>query len=283
MLVITQAVAEACRQLNIPFQFLDKNQNFIAVQLAKPYYFINFTSPFGRHDIAKICRDKDFCHQLLQDTIRMPDTKGWLDPFCRQEYQHYAAQGSYEAIATEIEDQFALPVIVKRNQGSRGSNVFRCESRQHILTALQQIYNQDTKSYDFVALAQEYIPFVSEYRVIVFFEEILLVYKKDIGGAHFTGNLSPLHWENAKAIPMTKAPFIEKIRKFIQPIFSKLELELAGLDILEDTHGNLWLLEINSQPDFGIFARDNGLEPVVEIYKKMILRLKNQENSEARP
>jgi hypothetical protein len=276
MLVITKCLVQACDELNIPYQYLDENQNFISVKFDRPYYFVNFTTPFGRQDIVKICRDKDFTYQVIKDIIRTPRTKGYLDPFCRPEYQKYATIPSYEQIVDDILKEFHFPVIIKRNQGTRGRHVYLCQHQVDVEQAISRIFDKNSKNYDYVAIAQDYIPFQNEFRVVVFFDEILLVYQKDNHQAQFVGNLSPLHWKNAQAVLIEDADLIEKIRSFLKPLYSVLNLEFAGLDVLYDEHGKFWLLEINSQPDFEIFVRDNGMERVVEIFKKLLLRLKEK-------
>ncbi|MGP8330326.1 MAG: ATP-grasp domain-containing protein [Methanosarcinaceae archaeon] len=277
MLGVIECVVEACKRLQISCDFMDKNQNFVRVNLQKPYYFLNFSTPFGRHDIVRICRDKEFTYKVVKDIVRTPRTIGYLDPFCRKGYRKYAQTDSYETIEQRIIDNFELPVIVKRNQGTRGKNVFLCQDRTAIRNAILTIFNKNTKLYDYVAIAQDYIRVQYEYRVILFYDEILLVYRKDIMNARFTGNLSPLHWENSHAVLVAKEKKIAEIKKFVAPLYSALALQFSGLDLIQDEKGDLWLLEINSQPDFDIFMRDNGSERVVQIFEKMVLKLKNSE------
>lgn len=275
MLVITRCIAQACNELKVPYEFVDDNHNFIRVNLHKPYFFVNFATPFGRHDIVKICKDKEFTYKLLNPVIRTPHTIGYLDPFCREGYRKYVKIKSYQKIHKDILSKFELPVIIKRNTGTRGKNVFLCQHETEILAALQKIYHKKSKEYDYVAIAQAYIQPVEEFRVVSFFRDILLVYKKDISHATFVGNLSPLHWENAHAIHVQDEQLIARLHDFLAPVHSVLELQFSGIDVILDEEDNLWVLEINSQPDFDIFARDNGDERVVEVFKVMLRRMMN--------
>lgn len=274
MLPIVQCVVQACECLKIPYSFLDDHQNLVRVELSKPYYFINYTSPLGRHDTVRICRDKEFTYRIIKNVIQTPRTTGYLDPLCRAELRKYAKFINIAEISAAIQREYTLPVVVKRNQGTRGRNVFLCRAPEEITIALQQIFNPNAKGYDYVAIAQTYIPIHREFRVILFFEEILLIYQKNITGATFTGNLSPLHWENSRAEQITDPMLWQQIRDFIAPLSHVLELQFSGLDIAQDFDGNWWLIEINSQPDFELFIRDNGEAPVIEIYKKILTRLK---------
>ena len=278
MLAIIKCVVKACEQLKIPYRFFDENQNFLGIELPAPYYFVNFATPFGRQDLARIYKDKVYTFQLLHTVIRTPFTRGFLDPLCRESYRHYVQVPTYEKIVAAILEQFTRPVIVKRNQGTRGTNVFLCHDEAEIAKALTAIFNKNRKEYDYIAVAQEYIPIYQEFRVILFSGEILLVYQKDIQHANFVGNLSPLHWENARAVLVTDNERIGQIKAFLTPLQTIISGQFLGLDLILATDNNWWLLEINSQPDFEIFIRDNGDARVVDIFKTMLLTLKNDQN-----
>jgi len=271
MLAIIRCLKRACRELGIRFEVLDDNPNFVKVFMGKRvYYFIQFTSPFGRPDILRICRDKAFTHRLIRDRIRTPRTRDYLDPLCRREYRKFAKFPSHDAIVDDIAAGFDFPVVVKRNQGTRGRHVFLCRDREDVAAAVAAVFDPHTKTYDYVALAQEWISQADEYRLIWFEGEIPLVYRKDIGRARFAGNLSPLHWENARAVPVDDPGLIGRFRDFLAPLPEILDLRYSGLDILVDGRDRPWLLEINSQPDFALFIRDNGDERIVALYRRLL-------------
>jgi glutathione synthase/RimK-type ligase-like ATP-grasp enzyme len=148
--------------------------------------------------------------------------------------------------------------------------VYLCREPRQVAEAVASIFDPHSKSYDYVALAQPWISDAIEYRAIWFNEEIPLLYRKDVTRARFAGNLSPLHWENARAVPVDDLSRIRVFLNFLQPLPDILDLGLAGLDVLEDRDGRLWLLEINSQPDFALFIRDNGDERIVALYRKFL-------------
>lgn len=277
MLAVIRCLVKACRELGIEPDFLDDNRNFVRVRAGgRPYYFINFTSPIGRQDILRICRDKAFTHRLIRDRIRTPRTRDYLDPLCRKEYRKYAPLPSHAAIIEDMTAGFEFPMVVKRNQGTRGRNVFLCRSRRDVENAVAAVFDPRTKTYDYVVLAQEWIPNAVEYRLIWMDGEIPLVYRKDTAGASFAGNLSPLHWEHARAVPADDPGLLKRFQTFLAPLPDILELGFSGLDILQDEAQRLWLLEINSQPDFALFIRDNGDDRIVTIYRRLLQRLQNR-------
>lgn len=274
MSVHTKCLIEACKRLDILYSFVAGDENFLQVNLGgHRYYFPGASTPFNNGATSKICRDKEFSYKLLKDAIAMPKSMGFVDPEGPEGYRGYARVSSTEGIIENICAEFKFPVIVKRNSGSQGQHVFLCKNRDEVKAAVQVVFEKDekdSKGYDHVVLAQEYIVAKKEYRAVVFEKNILLLYEKDISGAVFTGNLSPLHWENSKAIRIIDEKTIGRMQAFTAPIYPLLDLRYGGLDIIEDASGNLSLVELNSRPGFGRFAKDNGSEPLVQMYVKIL-------------
>lgn len=265
----------ACDKLGIPYTMHDAYGNFVSVDLEKPYFFVNAATPFNSSAVDKICKDKEFSWRLLHDTVTMPKTKGYFDPHpASDEYAGYVKEESSELIADDIINEFSLPVIIKMNSGQKGKNVFLCEDRVEILTALTSIFDHTSPAHDYVALAQDYIQPKKEYRVIVFRKEIVLAYEKDISGATFIGNLSPLHYENAKAVLINDPELIGRMQNTIDPIFNLLDLEFGGIDIILGTDDSLHVIELNTHPGFTYFVKDNEEEVLVEMYTKILQELK---------
>ena len=77
-----------------------------------------------------------------------------------------------EAIENKILKEFELPVIIKRNRGATGKNVFLCQKEENMADYVNRIFNINNKNYDYVALAQEYIKIDCEYRAIFFDKKI---------------------------------------------------------------------------------------------------------------
>jgi glutathione synthase/RimK-type ligase-like ATP-grasp enzyme len=261
----------ACKKSSIAYEILHPNQNVVKVILGdREYYFTNYSTPLTPQSVAEIFKDKQYFYQIFQDVVKMPRTISFISPYCDEKYLEYLEFPSIDKIIAEIERNFALPVIIKRNRGSGGNNVFKCVNLPEICKALDHIFNVNSKNYDYVALVQEPIHIVKEYRSVCLNQEQIVLYEKDISQAEFTGNLSPLHWEGAIAKQVNDAQVIQAIDQFIQPIFQKMAIAYVGLDIALDDQGNYWLIEANSHPNFDIFIRDNGEEEIVQLFQKIL-------------
>ena len=164
-------------------------------------------------------------------------------------------------------------MIVKMNSGSHGTHVFLCKTKEEVETAIAAIFQKNSSDYDYIALAEDYIESSAEYRVICFDGQVVLAYLKDNSNAVFTGNLSPLHWEGAKAVLISDTTLVATLTRFLAPSFKAFPIHFGGFDVIEDKQGNLHLLEVNSRPDFSIFIRGNGDEPVTLMYEKILVSL----------
>lgn len=236
----------------------------------KNLFFVNCSTSFNRESEALIAEDKYFTYKLCHDVIHMPKTYAYIDPFVPEQYKTYVTHPTYDAIASVISKQSTFPIVIKRNRGSRGDNVFLCHTSQDIVKALKSIFNQKAKNYDYVALAETYIPIVREFRVVTYEQKVVLLYEKDTTQATYTGNLSPLHWSDAKAVYIEDEAFCMKIASFLQPFFTKLPLSYVGFDVALVADQSLCLIEANTRPGFEYFIRDNGPKRIVELYKTLL-------------
>lgn len=281
MLTNIKMLLQACKKLSIEYEILHHNQNLVKVIISdrhhtREHYFTNYSTPLIPQSIGEIFKDKQYFYQVFQDVVQMPRTRSFISPYCDKKYIEYLEFPSISEIGAEIQRDFNLPVIVKRNRGSGGNNVFKCCDRLEVQNAIETIFNVNFKSYDYIALAQEPINIVKEYRCVCLNQEQIILYEKDISQAEFTGNLSPLHWEGAIAKQVSDRETIKAINKFIRPIFQKMPIIYVGLDIALDDLQNYSLIEANSHPNFDIFIRDNGEEAVIGLFEKILKYLQTQ-------
>ncbi|PSB36139.1 alpha-L-glutamate ligase [filamentous cyanobacterium Phorm 46] len=271
MLTNISLLLEACRELNIPYEILHPSQNLIRIRHGgEDYFFVNYMTAFDSGSLAQIFKDKEYTYQLLKAQINTPKTLSFVSPHCEDKYKKYLSFPNIESIVLEVNKNFAFPVIIKRNRGSGGNNVFLCQSGEQIKEGLEIIFNVNSKDYDYVALAQEYIEIQHEYRAAFCKEKLVLLYEKDKSQAEFAGNLSPLHWEGAKAQHITNSRVVAEIEDFVRPVFAEMAIDYAGFDIALDTKGAYWLIEINSSPNYDIFVRDNDRQIVVTMFKDIV-------------
>jgi glutathione synthase/RimK-type ligase-like ATP-grasp enzyme len=272
-LITTNLIIQACKELEINFSFATKNKTIIT--LSKPngdHFIINSNFGLTNSTEAHLCLDKAYQYELLNKVISMPQTLSYTDPLSK--FGKFSKFKSHQGIIKHIEQQLDFPLIVKKNTGTEGENVFSCQNKDKLTKAVKTIFNLNHHLYDHVLLAQLKIEIKNEYRAIFYKQKLEILYKKDNNQAKFIGNLSPLHFERSQAVDLTNQKLINKITKFITPIFKKINLTYAGFDIIEDNNNKLWLIEINSIPGYAHYLENNPKEKVLKLFKKIILDLK---------
>lgn len=264
-------LTKACEELGVSYTSHHSSNNLLEIIVkGHPYIFANWSTPLNPQSIGQLCQDKDYFYRFFEGVMRMPKTKAFLNPSCHKRYHSYLKEEDICAIIHSVEESFSYPLITKRNRGSLGINVFKVEDRNELKSSFTEIFNINSKAFDYVGLAQEFIQIEKEYRAVFLNGDLSLCYEKHIEDANFTGNMSPLHWEGAKAIMVNDEALLEEIRLFCAPMFSKLNLVFCGLDVVLDAKGEWSLIEANSSPGFDHIISSNGKSEVLNLYKKIL-------------
>jgi glutathione synthase/RimK-type ligase-like ATP-grasp enzyme len=200
----------------------------------------------------------------------MPASESFLTPYCDEHYAGYLTRQTLFDIIEHAESVFEYPVIVKKNRGSWGTNVFKVNNRRELERSLMDVFNVNSSAFDYVCLVQEYINTGKEYRCVYLHGELVFCYEKVVANARYVGNLSPLHWEGAVARLERDDTVIAGIHGFCSPLFGKLPIPFCGLDVAIDVEGRYFLIEANLSPGFDHILRDGDHGMVAKTYRLML-------------
>ncbi len=273
MLSNIRCLVKACDNLGLSWQAFDKEQNLIAVTIettreetqTTALFQLNKT-PFNSEIFYNICRDKMHSFQVLADKVNMPLTRSFLDFNIEQKYRQYLDCHSLEQALDNLKVHFNYPLVIKQNQGALGINVFLCRTPDEASAALTTIFDNQSKDYDYLAIAQQFIETRHEYRLVCVYGDPVLAYKRGDG---LTFNCS--YWEQGQEAQLIHdASTIERLYEFVKPADDLLAPGIVGYDIIEDTTGQFWLIEVNSSPRFDNITAVAGDEPVVALYEKAL-------------
>ena len=260
--------------MGIPTQSHHKTNNLISVVVnGRSHIFVNWTTPLNTQSVMKLCQDKDYFYSFYHDVVRMPKTISFLNPYSDEKYAEYLNGNTIFSIIEKIEAAFTYPLIVKKNRGSWGTNVFKVENRRALEKGLLDIFNMSSSLFDYIGLVQEYIDIEVEYRVVFLQGAYQFAYEKIMGNGTFVENLSPLHSEGSKAHYVTNDLTKQTLTDFCAPLFNKLMIQFCGLDIAQDKQGKLWLIEANSSPGFDHIIRHEGDERIIQLYEDILRQL----------
>ncbi len=269
----THYLSVTAKKLGISYSFIDEHESVLVLHFPhKEHFVINTKLGLISNAEETLGLDKAYQYALLAGKIAMPKTKSYVDPASKK-YQPFAEFSTQADIQTDIEKSFSFPVIVKMNRGSEGDHVFLVQSSAELTEKIAAIFNQQDQFYDYVLLAQEYVPPVKEYRVLIYHNQMKFAYLKDNSEAHFSGNLSPLHWQAAKAVDETDSQKLLQLAEVCKQFFTAWNLPFAGLDIIEDRQGKFWLIEVNTAPSLAMYIKDCGPEKVIRLYEEILVDL----------
>jgi D-alanine-D-alanine ligase-like ATP-grasp enzyme len=267
-----KCLTQALESSNLRYQCHDKEQNLISIRLnGKNLTFQKNRTPFNSEVGASICLDKEYSYRILSEHVRMPKTRGYLDPKCASTFPEYTTFFDIDSIQSDIDMHLDLPLVIKKNRGALSKNVFLCHNSEEIAQALTTIYNQGSHLYDYVALAQRFIETKKEYRVVFYNQDPVLAYERYADNQLFNAT----YWEHheGRAIWVTDPSMLEQFKAFAAPIFPILPLGFVGLDIIVGVDGNWYLIELNSAPKFTHFIQYNGEAPIIDMYKFILANL----------
>ncbi len=271
----THYLAQTAKLLNIPFSFVDLDESVLVLHFPqKDHVVINTKLGLITNAEEILGLDKAYQYQFLENKIALPQFRSYLD--IHSKYGKFARFHSAEEIKQDILRSFSFPIVIKKNRGTEGENVFLVENETELTKAIAQVFNRQDWNYDYVLIAQKYIQPVKEYRAIVYHQQLEFAYSKDNSQAVLRGNLSPLHWERAQAPEVTDQQKIDQLDEFCQQFLKAWPLHFGGLDIIEDQTGKLWLIEVNTAPSLAFYIKDNGPEKVVGLYTKIIKDLQEK-------
>jgi hypothetical protein len=212
-----------------------------------------------------LLRDKYYSYLMFGKDLLFPHTESFIDPIAMDHYHPFVRESSIAEIKESIVAHFSMPVVIKRNSGTQGQNVFVCNNEEKIITSLESIYSKHQLAYDHVALAQIYIKPSSEYRIIVFNSKFEFAYHKPHSREEFGINddvrlISDLHK-------------IDRMKSLIKQVTTHFPLAYAGVDVIEDDKGKMWVIEINGSPTYTRFIEDNGDDLIIPLFRRIARQL----------
>ena len=161
-------------------------------------------------------------------------------------------------------DELSLPLIVKKVYGSLGEGVFLANNKQELLSIyLQHAHNP--------ILFQEYMPKSKGKSIRV------LIIDGKVFGSFIRKNQGDFRSNFGDTAGSEVLQNNEKYHAFAQKIADILEIEYAGIDLLDDQNGQPILCEINSNAFFEEFEKVTSLN-VARAYAEMVIRkIKNEQ------
>lgn len=269
------ALTKACKKLGLTYKRVHKHGFAIKIlpkNGSDPLFFIYNKLPFNSACAARILDDKDLSYTILRDKVRLPKWRSYIDPKGEEYDKKHLQFTSITKIASNIRKEFRTPVIVKRNRGSRGMNVFVCRSMKDVVAALQEIYNKCSQYYDYLAIGQEFIEAKIEIRAIATPDKLLLAYSRELDVSKLPDVITSEAWLDCVYKKIHDKSLLARLESYLAPVFRHIPIGILGADISIDGSDRMYLLELNHSPIFDHYIDYAGDEDIVDVYKHLLKR-----------
>ena len=242
-------------QLNIPkcdfIIYLDKDI-YLARMLEKVGKRL-----FNKADFIKLCDDKMLTFiKCANMGIKMPDT--FAGPLV-----YTSIQEPHLEFLDDIISKLGFPMVVKKVYGSLGEGVFLVKNKDELIALYREICHSPVIFQRYVSSSKG-----RSIRVIVIDGKVFGAFIRKNGG-DFRSNFGTTAGSDKLENP-------DKYISFAAKIAEKLEIEYAGIDLLDDDNGGIVMCEINSNAFFEEFEKTTGLN-VAKAFAKMVVRKINEQ------
>lgn len=152
-----------------------------------------------------------------------------------------------------------LPVVVKLSRGKKGQGVFLANNK----TELEKILSENNGEEIFL---QEFIPNKFDYRILVLGDEIACAEKRSrIDENEFRNNV----YLGANEEFVDKSELDEKVRELAPFAAQVANIQVAGVDIVQDEEGNAYVFEVNRAP---AFTYDENISPELNLLADYLIK-----------
>ena len=212
---------------------------------------------FNKPDFIKLCDDKMLTFIRCSNLgIKMPDT--FAGPLV-----YTSIQEPHLEFLDNVVTKLGLPMVVKKVYGSLGEGVFLVKNKEELISLYKEICHSPVIFQRYVCSSQG-----KSIRVIVINGKVFGAFIRKNGG-DFRSNFGTTAGSEKLENP-------EKYLSFAQKIAEKLDIEYAGIDLLDDENGDIVMCEINSNAFFEEFEKTTGLNVAGEFAKMVVEKIYEQ-------
>ncbi|MEK7434238.1 MAG: hypothetical protein AABZ74_13995 [Cyanobacteriota bacterium] len=215
---ISKIIKELSEELDFNVNFLSSNWIIELQKKEKISYIFGYDWELNSSSSQLISKDKVACYEVLNSkNIPSIEHKLFLNP---QIQEYISSEGNWKEII-EYCEKYNYKIVCKSNTGSGGNEVFKIDNQKQIEIIINNLFNKNIN----VSLSPFY-EIKNEYRVIVFYDEVLLVYKKEKDYVLGDGKKTVLELiqEKIKKISLIELDFIKNKLTYIVPENEKFEI-----------------------------------------------------------
>jgi len=232
-----QIIAEICKELGIKQESLSHDYIFRLSHNGETRHILGALWDINTAAADRIATDKCACYTILAGQ-NIPAIPHLLlnNPLLRRAWQESTSDTGVWAEALTHYENFGKKIVLKPNQGSKGLDVYFCQSVPAMEAALHIIFAANP-----AAAICPLCEVAAEYRVFFLDGICHFTYGKQAGesGKH---NLS----QGATAFEVTDPQLIAQLYTLAARAAKAINIKFATIDIAQTSSGQLTIMEINS-------------------------------------
>lgn len=161
-------------------------------------------------------------------------------------------------IPEKLKEKNIFPIFIKATDFNRGKGVYLIKNPKHAkLLINKKIKGKPTRNF----IIQEKINYVRDYRIVVLGNNILGTILRKPSKKDIRANIS----QGGSSVNIESIPTVLKDNAL--RVARTINVEIAGIDFLEDKNGKFYFLEANRAFGFSGFEKATGVDVTYEIFK----------------
>ena len=264
-----ECLALACERLELRSQPVSADGNVVRLDGGRrPLLFLRNKHPFNDYAAARLAEDKGYQHELFAAAgLPVPFTLQLFNPYADDRFNRYKRHRTVDEMAAAVDAEMTWPVLVKKARGSGSQGVHLETEAEGVARRLQSLF-ENAGPLDNLVLVQSFVS-GQEYRAVATRGELLLAYAK-VGGEQGAEDLNPLHHHGGRAERVEDEELLAPLRRLAREVAGVLDLGFYAIDLIRDSGGAWWILELNPNPFCYFYNRSNGRGDFVAVYERLL-------------
>lgn len=226
-------------------------------------YITGMRFPLNSYSVATILNDKYATYTILNNNdVPIIKHKMLFNPRTRNGY--ISDFDCLKDVKDYFKKQSNSSVVVKANEGSGGSDVYKCTSFKDVCLAIKKLF----KSKDSVSICPFY-DIVFEHRLIYLNGQCKLAFKKKCLPGNWKHNLA----QGAEVYEEDDNEKLARLKEIGDKAVKVLNCNFVSVDIAETVDNTLLVMEVNSSVSMIKYASFSEKNRIVakNVYKEAIL------------
>lgn len=258
-------IYEICDEENIKYKEFSNGWIIELIKDDTIRHIVGMRFPLNDYATASILNDKYATFSILKNhDIPVIEHKMFFNPITRKNYISDFKEDV--DIVKYLEVQENKSIIIKANEGSGGTKVFKCTSESDVHNIIKDIFATN----DSISVCPFY-NIKCEYRLVYLKDECKLIFGKIASKDNWKHNLA----QGATVVEVEDLDLIAKLKEIANKVVKVLNCNFVSIDIAQLIDNTLLVMEVNASVSilkYSTFSEEN-MKQAKEIYRQAVLAI----------